>query len=101
MLNLTVNKSNVKRWKLLKTLLKLLIGIGNGELLSFPNMTMDRGESIIIHSPLGAENSIAVMITEDGSIRVLFSPPEVGRDFVEKSWKSTKTDMDFKERLGK
>lgn len=42
--------------------------------LSTPNITMDKMESLAVHSPNGVESSLAVTCDQNGKLEVLFMP---------------------------
>jgi len=50
---------------------------------SFPNLTMERGESLIVHSPLRADVAAAIKIERDGTLVVLLDPPSVDSKRIE------------------
>jgi hypothetical protein len=79
-----VNLKIPRRYLRKRDLFKMLIGLSDGFIFSFPNMTLDKKESLIIHSSEGAETSVAVMANDDGSLRVLFAPPITKTSFIEK-----------------
>lgn len=66
---------------------KFLFGMTDGVLLKLPNITMEKGESLIIHSEAlpdkGATTSVAVKRNDDGSLRVLFSPPSTTTNYID------------------
>lgn len=49
----------------------------------YSNITMDFGESLIIHSPLRVDLAVAVKVEPDGTLVVLLSPPALDRDRIE------------------
>ncbi len=67
----------------LKNRVKLLFGFLNGVQITVPNITMEHKESLIIHSSMGVQTSVAVLANEDGSLRVLFSPPNTKTDYID------------------
>ena len=69
----------------LKNRIKLLFGSLNGVVLSIPNITLEKKESIILHSFEGKETTVGIMANEDGSLRVLFSTPSTHHDYIDVS----------------
>jgi len=51
--------------------------------ITFPNITLERGESLIMHSEAGIEKSVAVRCEADGRLRVFFDPPRVDREYID------------------
>lgn len=100
MINLKIPRKYIR----IRDRLKLLFGLTDGIHMNFPNITLDPGESIIIHSPAGAETSVAVKVQPDrATLRVLFSPPSIDLDCVDVLQGGMKADKSFKKkmRLGK
>ncbi len=80
------------KWLLIRAAFRTIAGIE----LNIPNITLEKNDSIIIHSYLGVETSLAVKTNENGSLRVLFSPPMTVENYVDVNDGWIKPDNTFR-----
>ena len=78
---------------------KILFGMNLHMAFKFPNMTIEKGESLIIHSPNGMENSVAVVCNEAGDLTVLFAPPSIEKMKIVKTMNGIEATGDLRLKL--
>ncbi len=88
-----------KQYLSLAARLKILFGMSNGIILQVPNITMEENESLIIHSYKGNDTTIAVKTNDDGALRVLFSPPNTRKDFIDVSSGELDIEPELRKRI--
>ena len=79
MINLKIPRKYLSLWNRVQ----LLFGTTEGVIFKIPNITMEKGESLIIHSFKGAATSLAIKSNDDGSLRVLFAPPSTRTNYID------------------
>jgi len=97
MINLTIPKELIRctKWQLIK----FLFGRKSALQLNVSNISLDKMESLILHSPGGVQTSVAVKANEDGTLRVLFSPPRIDLDYVDVDGGKINPDKFFEQHM--